>query len=433
VNIEELDRKPSSCPFLFTWNGEKFEFVTDFMGSGEMGAWEAPGVHNAPNPLEYVRIRGNQLRPKNGRYDIRVTNELEETLFVDQLQLIAIAHPGNVEIYPNEGLTDPPKSFRLFAATDLRQPVRAVDDRGHDVTPLLAKRDGQYVDDFDVLPIRGYSSPHTLTLDLGVVSAPTALVLTGWTDYAFSSDNVAAHQAGVEMEPAALEIQDTAGNWRTAVKDIGIPVGRPQAIVVDLTSLLKRGEHQVRVVTSLRIYWDQIAVASLGSTDNLQLTHLDPVAADLHERGFSAEILPLKHEPLLYDYTHVSRASPWKAMTGVYTRAGDVLPLLTRVDDMFVISKPGDEISVSFDASRLPPLPAGWTRTFLLKADGFSKEMDINSASPDRVEPLPFHGMTRYPYDAPEHYPDTPEYQRYRERYNTRVVGVSIPSLDTSH
>jgi hypothetical protein len=95
-----------------------------------------------------------------------------------------------------------------------------------------------------------------------------------------------------------------------------------------------------------------------------------------------------------------------------------------------VISKPGDEIALSFDAARLPALPSGWTRTFLLRADGFSKEMDINSASPDRVEPLPFHRMTRYPYSAPEHYPDAPAYQRYRERYNTRIVGVSIPSLD---
>ena len=36
-------------------------------------------------------------------------------------------------------------------------------------------------------------------------------------------------------------------------------------------------------------------------------------------------------------------------------------------------------------------------RTFLLYADGFSKEMDINSASPDAVGPLPFHGMTALP------------------------------------
>ena len=69
------------------------------------------------------------------------------------------------------------------------------------------------------------------------------------------------------------------------------------------------------------------------------------------------------------------------------------------------------------------------TRTFLLLADGFSKEMDINSASPDIVEPLPFHAMKGYPYRPPAHYPDTPEYQRYQAEYNTRAVVRSMPSL----
>ena len=51
-----MDRKPSSCPLLFTWNGERFEFVSDFLGGGEMGYWEAPGARNVPDPDEYVRI-----------------------------------------------------------------------------------------------------------------------------------------------------------------------------------------------------------------------------------------------------------------------------------------------------------------------------------------------------------------------------------------
>jgi hypothetical protein len=101
-------------------------------------------------------------------------------------------------------------------------------------------------------------------------------------------------------------------------------------------------------------------------------------------------------------------------------------------DDIFVIAKPGDEIALEFDAASLGTLPDGWTRTFLLRADGFSKEMDINSASPDAVEPLPFHRMTRYPYSAPEQYPDTPEHRRYRETYNTRVVVRPLPPLELS-
>ncbi len=144
--IEELDRKPSSCPFLYTWNGERFEFVTDFMGAGEMGYSVGPGVYNRPDPIEYVRIRADQLQAKDGRFDLRVTNELEEALFVDRLQLVAIAHPVDMEVFPNEGMTDPPKPFRLHGVRDARVPLRAVDDRGHDVTARIAHVDRRYPD-----------------------------------------------------------------------------------------------------------------------------------------------------------------------------------------------------------------------------------------------------------------------------------------------
>ena len=159
---------------------------------------------------------------------------------------------------------------------------------------------------------------------------------------------------------------------------------------------------------------------------------LDPTTAVLRSRGFSAELRPEGTEPLIYDYSRVTRSSPWKIMTGQYTREGDVRELLASSDDMFVIAAPGDEVALQFDAAALPPLPQGWTRTFLLFADGYSKEMDINSATPDHVEPLPFHRMSAYPYPSAERYPDTPAHQRYRETYNTRRIVRPIPRFDNA-
>jgi hypothetical protein len=66
-------------------------------------------------------------------------------------------------------------------------------------------------------------------------------------------------------------------------------------------------------------------------------------------------------------------------MPGRYTRVGDVRPLLAASDDRMVVSKPGDEVELSFDARGLRAVRPGWTRTFLLRGDGFSKEMDKNS------------------------------------------------------
>jgi hypothetical protein len=409
--------------------------VTDFMGGGEMGYWEAPGVRNTPDSDEYVRIRGDQLRPRNGRYDLRVTNELEETLFVDRLQLLAVTHPSDVAIFPNEGMTDPPKPFRLFAVRDLAPPVRAIDEHGHDVTARIAKRDRQYPDDFELSSFRGYAAPHALTLTLPPSAEASRLLLTGWTDYAFSSDNVAAHQAGLALQPPRLEVRDRAAGWRTLVDDIGVPVGRPQTIVVDLDRRLLAGPAptEVRIVTNMRIYWDEILVGTPADARHVTVGRLDASTARLRWRGFSLEVSPDGRQPTVYDYDRVTTESPWKTPPGRYTREGDVRPLLTRVDDAFVVARPGDEIALSFDASQIGALPAGSARTFLLFADGFSKEMDINSASPDRVDPLPFHAMTHYPYAQPEHYPDSPALRRYQREYNTRVVVAPVPPLDLAN
>jgi tetratricopeptide (TPR) repeat protein len=428
--VKELNRKPSSCPYLYSWNGSTFEFITDFMGGGEMGYLVEPGVWNQPNPIEYVRLTDEQLKARDGRYQLRVTNELEEALFVDRIALVTVAHPADVLVYPNEGMTSPPKPHRIFTLKNPRTPAKASDDHGHDVLDRIARLDRRYPDDFPVQRIRGYAEPHTLTLDLGSVTPRAALLLTGWTDYAWSSDNVAAHQAGLRMQPPTLEVEDPSGRWFSAIEQIGVPIGRPQTVVADLTDIWKGPSRRVRIKTNMRIYWDEIRLADIVDGTQSQI-ELPASSAQLRERGFSAETMPDGRDPFGYDYDRVSPASPWKQFPGTYTREGDVLELLDRSDDLFVISRPGDEVAVSFDAKALKDLPSGWKRTFLVFTDGYSKEMDINSATPDVLGPLPFRGMSRYPYALPERYPATEERLRIMQRYNTRVAKYPLQRLHT--
>ncbi|MGH9373980.1 MAG: FG-GAP-like repeat-containing protein [Vicinamibacterales bacterium] len=428
LTITELDRKPSSCPYLFTWNGTRFEFVTDFMGGGEMGAWLAPAIWNQPDPDEYVRIRADQLRPRDGQYELRMTNELEEALFFDRVRLIAVDHTDDVEVFPNEGLRSPPRPpFRATATRGARPPERATDGHGHDILPQISALDRRYPDDFGLLPIRGYAEPHQLVLDLGSVSDRAVLLLTGWTDYAFSNDNVAASQGGVAMHPPSLQVRDRRGQWRTVIDEIGFPVGRPQTVVVDLAGKFLSASREVRILTNMRIYWDEIRVGEADRSP-LRIARLDPVSADLRWRGFSEETTPDGREPFSYDYHHVKMMMPWKVMVGRYTREGEVGPLIGTTDDRFVISRPGDEIAVAFRA--LPPVAAGLARTFLLYVHGYSKEMNPRSALPDTVEPLPFRAMSGYPYAAGEHYPRTDAHRQYQDEYNTRVVSRPWPSID---
>jgi len=423
--ITEVDRKPSSCPFLFTWNGERFEFVSDFLGGGEMGYWEAPGARNVPDPDEYVRIPAAALQPSDGRLELRVTNELEETLYLDTVRLHVVDHPAGLEVYPLEGLGARPRlGMQLLAVSGAQPPAQARDGHGRDVLPLVTRRDWQSPD-LRRERIRGYAASHAL-----VVDAPDAesnvLLLTGWTDYAFSSDNVAASHRGLVLQPPTLEVLGPDGAWHASGIEVPVPVGRPQTVVVDLRPLRSHRALRLRLVTTMCIHWDEVRFARAAKTPARTVAPLVPLSATLAWRGFSREIAADDDRPALYDYQRVSRISPWKQMVGTYTATGPVDRLLARADDRFVVARTGDEVALAFDATAAGTPPAGWTRTYVLQAEGYSKEMDLHSVSPDRVGPLPFRGMRHYPPA-----PDDRTAAHDLDATDTRVVARPIPRLES--
>jgi hypothetical protein len=134
------------------------------------------------------------------------------------------------------------------------------------------------------------------------------------------------------------------------------------------------------------------------------------------------EYSPDGKEPTLYDYDRIDRV-PVSRLSGRLTRYGAVTPLLRERDDRFVIFGPGDVLTVRFDARRLPPLPSGWKRSFVLKTWGYCKDAAPFTATGDTVRPLPFQAMSSYPYGPREHYPRDAEHEAYRREYNTRQVG----------
>ncbi|MEW6732625.1 MAG: FG-GAP-like repeat-containing protein [Acidobacteriota bacterium] len=424
--IEELDRRGTSCPLLYAWNGKRYEFVTDFLGGCSIGYQTAPGQYNYPDTDEYVLVRGEQLQVRDGRYSILMNNQLEEVIFFDAVKLLALDHPADTEIFPNERLMPLPPypEFKLYAVKAARPPVTALGNKNQDILPLISSIDRNTVADFDLLPFKGYAREHSITLDLGELSQArrVLLLLTGWIDYADSTSNLAASQANIKLVPPYLQVKDKNGEWCTVVAQMGFPAGLPKTLTYDLTGKFLTNDYHVRIVTSMRIYWDQILVDSSGGDFPLKVTTLAPLNAELGWRGFPQEVKPDGRLPVVYNYQTIEPAAPWKAHSGYYTNYGEVQPLLLNPDDMYVITRNGDEIRIDFDAHQLPLLPTGWRRDFLVYADGFGKDMDINSARPDTVGPLPFHSMSSYPYPENEHYPDDARHREYQEKYNTRIV-----------
>jgi hypothetical protein len=218
-----------------------------------------------------------------------------------------------------------------------------------------------------------------------------------------------------------LEVRDAEGNWVKVTADMGLPAGRPRTIAVDLTGKFPSASREVRITTNLCLYWDEVFAATGTQSPQAQQREVALADAHLRFRGFSRlDVHPERKQPEMYDYGRVYPTSMWNPAPGRYTRYGDTTELLRTVDDRFVIMGSGDEVILRFSAVGLPAVPRGWKRDFLLFVDGWAKETEANTAFGNSVEPLPFHGMTGYPYDPVEYYPRSPMHQRYLREYNTR-------------
>ncbi len=422
-----------SCPFLYVYDGEKYEFVTDLLWRAPLGLVTSMGFVAPDETRDFVKISGTQIQPKDGMYSIQITEELWETAYFDEVKLIAVDHPAGTDIFVNEQYVPPPfAEFEVYGVQEKLQPKSATDHRGKDVSDALKTFDYRYAVEHAPGPYQGVVEPHAIVLDLGDIpnNTPVTLFLTGWIFPTDTSINVALFQ-NPEISPRfpSVAVKDTTGEWKTVIDMIGLPAGKNKTITVDLTGKFLSDDRHVRIETDMQIYWDAM-LFTVGTQDvPIEMTTLNPDSADLHYRGFSEMYRPNAHAPHLFDYEKVTTDAQWRDLAGYYTRYGDVNALLQEVDDMYVILNAGDEITVEFDASRLPALKSGWVRDFILYSDGWDKDGDINTLTSQTVEPLPFHGMSAYPYPDTERYPDDAAHRRYRLEYNTRRVEHRLPPL----
>jgi tetratricopeptide (TPR) repeat protein len=444
----ELDRRGSSCPTLFVWNGQRYEFVADMLGAGVVGHWVGPGERDIPRPVEYIKIDRDAIREKDSKLSFRFMEPLEEAVYLDQVRLLAIDHPAYVDVYPNEYFASNPPypPFKIVVSRDAHPPTGAWDDHGHDVLPdLLAHR---YFGDFALTQFLGFAKPHTLTLDLGEPygGGPLWLLLHGEVEYFSANSMYAASQAGIRAISPYVEALDASGKWKRVVEDMGFPAGSPRTMTADLTGKLPKGTRKIRISTNLQVYWDNILISrtpqdrqsgevsslrhpersrSSGGAKDLpavqtRLRSVPLVRADLESHGYPLKIEGTPPGNVHYIYEQTSATGPYTRPAGTYTRHGDVLPLLTATDDKLAVFGSGDEVRLDFDPSNLPALPTGWVRDYFFAANGYEKDMDFYAAEGNFVAPLPFLSMGEYPYTPKRSFPLDDAHVNYMLEYDTR-------------
>ena len=401
-------RGDSSCPYIFAWNGSEYEYQTDI--EGEVIGLPASAAVNRGMALfhsSHVKMPTAQFDSESGIV-LKLRETLPEASYFDRARLLVVDHPAYYEVWSSSAEStyewNYVEPFKIYTSTDARTPISATDKNGNDVL--------SYLQDLDDTPAPiDQSGLDEYTLDFGAIQHPqnVKLLLDAWSKYKVPTT--------LDVQPY-VEALDNTGDWQM-VRAFGPTAGDLKTVVVDLSNLLPAGAQLLRVHLGVwapgRLLLDRIRLDESAPVD-VTTNYLEASSAELIYRGtatttsatFSSRISAIDDEnpddPADYAY-------------GAFTRYGDVLDLLRSADDEYVIMRHGDQITLTFPG--MAPPPNGWARSLMLEADVFYKVI-LDPTQLVQVAPLPFHGMSSYPYTAPQAYPADAAHDEYLQTYDTR-------------
>jgi len=401
-----------SCPFLYLFDGAGWTYHTDLAGS----------VLGAGLPIFRPQYYAGgfywlgDIEPVEAVYRMRVRETIYEADFFDEAELVLVDAPEGYEVYNEWSFTsqlERTSPTRFFTVRDPRPPVSAIDAEGRDVLDEVGERDGRPVP----VSLDGMSQ---VVVDFGTISRPdqARLIVTAWSFYA----DLSARQRPPFSAGTTIETLDSEGRWVVRLV-AGKNPGDSHTWVIDIGGLVTAGDTRVRITLAHQpIGLDVLDQVLLDDSVQVPVTvrRVEPSLAELRYGGATRfEYSGPDHrisaddtvEPLIRD----------AVLSGDYTRYGDVLPLLGETDDRFVLMAHGDELELAFPAP--PPVPGTSRHAFLFADVFYSIKYSTTALLTETNQPLPFHGMTSYPYpDDAWPYRDDPGYLDYMTTWNTRVV-----------
>jgi len=404
-----------SCPFLYTWNGTGMKFFGDINGPGGLGYRVDMSIYGGgielrpPISTDYTAIDSSDLVPKDGSYILEMAEEQDEIAYFDKAELWVIDHDPGVEIYSPEAAlsTTTPHLYPpvIHTVRNPIPPLSATDWKGNDVLPVIASPDGVYTE-AELL------TDSFITLDLGDLSnaGQIKLIYRAYTDWS---------PIGKVKAAQYVEVKNASGEWELVSENehFGKPEAMPRTYIVDITDWFKTDDWHLRIHTGTsKIHVDWIAVDT-SVDEPITVTVLKPTSANLYFKG---------PDNPGFEY-----------FFGNFTKYGDVLPLLQEADDKFVVMRAGDSVELKF-AEQPAPVRG---RDFWFVTDAYFKQPFVKyllGSKISTVDPLPFHGMSNYPYPPSESYPSDAEHLAYLSEWNTREyvegegAGISLPYSDNN-
>lgn len=433
--LVELTLPTGSCPYLYAWDGSRFRFITDILGAAPLGLPVSPARYVEADPEEYLALGGEEdFVPRMGKYELRITEELREVLYLDCAKLVVVDHPAGTVVHPTSKMM-PGRPFVPHALRTLRPLAsvrRATRSDGADLTDVLRAVDRKMAGPVAIREpqLRGLAHPFWMDLEFDALptSEPLVLVLNGWLRFGGGMANIAGStDPSLPFPFPSLEVEGADGQWQKVDVVMGVPAGKTKTILVDLQGKLPSGARRLRISAAFELYFDCISLAIPSGEEQTRRIELLPDKAEMRWHGYGKFIDQPDYLPLTPDYERTEDAPPWRRTpAGWCTRYGDVRELLLKKDDALALLNGGDEVTLEFAAGSLRPVASGFTRSFFVYAVGWDKDADFHVGQGWRVEPLPFAGMDDQSYDRlerPAHLDGA-----WIRKYNTRYVGALVPT-----
>lgn len=112
-----------SCPFIYSYDGERFVFDGEPYGGA---------ICEGLKRTDWCRLE--RLKPTGGEYRLLMTNEVNETQYTDEFKLWLVDHQPGVEVYPDA-------AGNLYVVQHPLKPIEATDTRGKNLLRRLSETD----------------------------------------------------------------------------------------------------------------------------------------------------------------------------------------------------------------------------------------------------------------------------------------------------
>lgn len=294
-----------SCPFIYTYDGDNFHFAGEIFS----GAIQ-PGLERH----DYLRLP--EIKPADGKYIFKVTNEVKEIQHINLMELLAVDHPANVEV-----LAD--KNGSLHTISQPVRPLSAVSCTGEDLLPLLVAKDNMTyhfnqaatTDNTVDGVILKFDKPENANHGKLIVRAKNSL----WVEHVFSEFHEKfgrmynAFDRKEEKKPAS-ELRELMfsqgfplsvflekdGEWKLQdFYEIAGPMAMKDDILAINLSGIESEEIQIKIETGL-MFWD-IDYVAIDFTENIPLKTTTLTVVDaIDENGMNVTETIKNNDNLYY-------------------------------------------------------------------------------------------------------------------------------------